>query len=282
MDLLYLLKDRTITSLFSKPPASGLKVIILMLFSVSLIIFDRYSIFLQPLRSYISSGLMPLYWMASIPESLIDNTSKKVYEFMHISQENKRLTRENILYKRYIRKIDSLNKKDQDMHELFRIADSIKRKVELVESISINPDSGIQRIMINRGEEDGVLLGQPVINSRGLVGQITELRPKTSYVLLLTDQSHSIPVQVNRSGFRGIADGIGKKYFLEIRDIPSTVDIKEGDHLVSSGLGKRFPTGYPVGIVDKVLHESGKPFSTVVIIPTAIPMRNHYLLLILE
>jgi rod shape-determining protein MreC len=99
-------------------------------------------------------------------------------------------------------------------------------------------------------------------------------------VLLLTDTTHSIPVQVNRNGLRAIASGTGNPERLELRHVADTADIKEGDLLVSSGMGQRFPAGYPVATVNEVIHDSGQPFAIVRAIPTAALNRSRYMLLV--
>jgi len=119
-----------------------------------------------------------------------------------------------------------------------------------------------------------------VLDARGLMGQVVELMPYTSRVLLLTDTTHSIPVQVNRNGLRAIASGTGNPERLELRHVADTADIKEGDLLVSSGLGQRFPAGYPVATVKEVIHDSGQPFAIVRAVPTAALNRSRYLLLV--
>ncbi|MCY1411219.1 rod shape-determining protein MreC [compost metagenome] len=125
-----------------------------------------------------------------------------------------------------------------------------------------------------------MFLGQPVLDARGLMGQVVEVMPYTARVLLLTDTTHSIPVQVNRNGLRAIASGTGNPERLELRHVADTADIKEGDLLVSSGLGQRFPAGYPVATVKEVIHDSGQPFAVVRAVPTARLNRSRYLLLV--
>ena len=144
----------------------------------------------------------------------------------------------------------------------------------------MDPNPFTHRIIINKGERDGVVLGQPVLDARGLMGQVVELMPYTSRVLLLTDTTHSIPVQVNRNGLRAIASGTGNPERLELRHVADTADITDGDLLVSSGLGQRFPAGYPVATVKEVIHDSGQPFAIVRAVPTAALNRSRYLLLV--
>jgi rod shape-determining protein MreC len=112
------------------------------------------------------------------------------------------------------------------------------------------------------------------------MGQVVEVMPYTARVLLLTDTTHSIPVQVNRNGLRAIASGTGNPERLELRHVADTADIKEGDLLVSSGMGQRFPAGYPVATVKEVIHDSGQPFAIVRAVPTAALNRSRYMLLV--
>ncbi|WP_121493977.1 rod shape-determining protein MreC, partial [Pseudomonas aeruginosa] len=153
-------------------------------------------------------------------------------------------------------------------------------KVLVSELIGVDPNPFTQRIMIDKGENDGVFVGQPVLDASGLMGQVVEVMPYTARVLLLTDTTHSIPVQVNRNGLRAIAVGTGNPERLELRYVADTADIKEGDLLVSSGLGQRFPAGYPVATVKEVIHDSGQPFAVVRAVPTAKMNRSRYVLLV--
>ncbi|MNZ34856.1 Cell shape-determining protein MreC [compost metagenome] len=166
------------------------------------------------------------------------------------------------------------------LRELLNSSALVNEKVEVAELIGVDPNPFTHRILINKGERDGVFLGQPVLDARGLMGQVVELMPYTSRVLLLTDTTHSIPVQVNRNGLRAIASGTGNPERLELRHVADTADIKEGDLLVSSGMGQRFPAGYPVATVNEVIHDSGQPFAIVRAIPTAALNRSRYMLLV--
>ncbi|MNH15206.1 Cell shape-determining protein MreC [compost metagenome] len=166
------------------------------------------------------------------------------------------------------------------LRELLNSSALVNEKVEVAELIGVDPNPFTHRILINKGERDGVVLGQPVLDARGLMGQVVELMPYTARVLLLTDTTHSIPVQVNRNGLRAIASGTGNPERLELRHVADTADIKEGDLLVSSGMGQRFPAGYPVATVNEVIHDSGQPFAIVRAIPTAALNRSRYMLLV--
>uniref|UniRef100_UPI00160A5BE3 rod shape-determining protein MreC n=1 Tax=Pseudomonas chlororaphis TaxID=587753 RepID=UPI00160A5BE3 len=191
-----------------------------------------------------------------------------------------KLKTENLLLQGRMQKLAALTEQNVRLRELLNSSALVNEKVEVAELIGMDPNPFTHRIIINKGERDGVVLGQPVLDARGLMGQVVELMPYTSRVLLLTDTTHSIPVQVNRNGLRAIASGTGNPERLELRHVADTADIKEGDLLVSSGLGQRFPAGYPVATVKEVIHDSGQPFAIVRAVPTAALNRSRYLLLV--
>lgn len=123
-------------------------------------------------------------------------------------------------------------------------------------------------------------LGQPVLDARGVMGQVIEVMPYSSRVLLITDSNHSVPVQVNRNGLRAIASGTGNLESIELRYVTDSADIREGDLLVTSGMGQRFPVGYPVAVVTQVQRNTGQPFARVLALPAATLNRSRYLLLV--
>ena len=112
------------------------------------------------------------------------------------------------------------------------------------------------------------------------MGQVIEVNEFTSRVLLISDNRHAVPVKVNRNGVRAIAYGVGSVNYLELGNVPDTTDIEVGDLLVSSGLGGRFPKGYPVARVSNIEHDPGQPFARVKAIPLAQLNRSELLLLV--
>src|SRR5690606_18925291 len=119
--------------------------------------------------------------------------------------------------------------------------------VQLAPILDIDLDPTRQRLVLDAGSRDGVHAGQSVIDAGGLLGQIIAVQPGTATVLLLTDPDHAVPVVVARSGVRLVAYGKGRSDQLELANIPLSSDIRIGDALVTSGLGGRFPAGFPVG-----------------------------------
>ncbi|MFQ5642164.1 MAG: rod shape-determining protein MreC [Thiogranum sp.] len=136
------------------------------------------------------------------------------------------------------------------------------------------------QIELNKGSLDHLFEGQPLLDSQGVMGQLIHVGPFTSTAMLITDPAHAIPVQVNRTGLRTIALGTGSIDRLELPHIPNNADIRSGDLLVSSGLGGRFPPGYPVAEVIDVQQDPGRTFSHVTARPRALLDRSREVLLV--
>ena len=252
----------------------------LVVLSVAVMVVDARFTLLKPVRSQMSLLLMQSYWIADLPERLYQGVASQFGSRTELAVENEKLKTENLLLQGRLQKLAALTEQNVRLRELLNSSALVNEKVEVAELIGMDPNPFTHRIIINKGERDGVVLGQPVLDARGLMGQVVELMPYTSRVLLLTDTTHSIPVQVNRNGLRAIASGTGNPERLELRHVADTADIKEGDLLVSSGLGQRFPAGYPVATVKEVIHDSGQPFAIVRAVPTAALNRSRYLLLV--
>ena len=258
----------------------GVRLLVLVVLSVALMVVDARFTLLKPVRSEMSLVLMRAYWVTDLPQRLWEGVASQFGSRTELVAENEKLKTEALLLQGRLQKLAALTEQNVRLRELLNSSALVNEKVEVAELIGMDPNPFTHRILINKGERDGVVLGQPVLDARGLMGQVVELMPYTSRVLLLTDSTHSIPVQVNRNGLRAIASGTGNPERLELRHVADTADIKEGDLLVSSGLGQRFPAGYPVATVKEVIHDSGQPFAIVRAVPTAALNRSRYLLLV--
>ncbi len=255
-------------------------MLVLTVLSVALMVVDARFETLKPVRSQMGLVLTPFYWLADLPVRAWEGISDQFNSRSVLIAENEKLKAEALLLQRRLQKLATLTEQNVRLRELLNSSALVDEKVLVGELIGVDPNPFTHRILIDKGGKDGVFLGQPVLDARGLMGQVVEVMPYTSRVLLLTDTTHSIPVQVNRNGLRAIASGTGNPERLELRHVADTADIKEGDLLVSSGLGQRFPAGYPVATVKEVIHDSGQPFAIVRAVPTAALNRSRYLLLV--
>ena len=153
-------------------------------------------------------------------------------------------------------------------------------QVLVTELIGVVPDPGKHRILIDKGTADGVTVGASVVDSQGLFGQVIEVSRASSVVLLITDSTHATPVEVSRNNLRSIATGLGRYDWMELEAVPFSADIRRGDLVVSSGLGGRFPRGYPVGEVTEVEKHATARFATVRVRPSAALNRSRHVLVV--
>ena len=155
-------------------------------------------------------------------------------------------------------------------------------RVQVAEILSVDLDPYRHRIALNRGGQDGVFVGQALLDAAGVVGQVTRVDALGSEAILISDPSHATPVEVHRNGLRTVAIGTGEVSRMELPFLPNSADIRVGDLLMSSGLGEAFPAGYPVARVKTVDRRPGEPFARIEAEPTAALNREREVLLVWE
>lgn len=252
----------------------------LVVLSAVLMVVDARFTVLKPLRAQMGLLVEPVYWVGRLPLTLWEAATQELSSRNELAAENEKLKAEMLMLQSRVQKLAALTEQNVRLRELLNSSALVDDKVIATELIGVDPNPFTHRILIDKGEKDGAFVGQPVLDARGLMGQVVEVMPYAARVLLLTDTSHSIPVQVNRNGLRAIASGTGNPERLELRHVADTADIKVGDLLVSSGMGQRFPAGYPVAMVNEVIHDSGQPFAIVRAVPTAALNRSRHMLLV--
>ncbi|MYM64937.1 rod shape-determining protein MreC [Pseudomaricurvus sp. HS19] len=266
--------------LFSKGPSTASRVFTLGGLALFLILVNTYTSLLDPVRARLATLVAPLYMVADAPARAVDEVSDSLRTRRDLEEENSALKAELLIHKRKLQQMATLAAENVRLRQLLNSAEVVQDRVLVAELIGISPDPLTHKVIVNKGASHGVYLGQPLLDAYGLMGQVVEVSEYTSQVLLITDASHALPVQVNRNGVRAVAEGTGDLYQLKLRYLSNTVDIRVGDLLVSSGLGQRFPVGYPVATVESVVHDPGQPFATVVARPKAQLNRSRHVLLV--
>lgn len=248
--------------------------------ALTLVLINTYTSLLDPLRSKLANLSLPFYWLADAPRTVMDWGGDNLRSRESLQEENAAMQAQLLIHERKLQQMAALAAENVRLRELLNSTEMINDRVLVAELIGTSPDPLIHRVTINRGRRDGVELGLPLLDADGLMGQVVEVSEISSQVLLITDGSHALPVQVNRNGVRAVAEGTGDLYTLNLRHVSNTVDIREGDLLVSSGLGQRFPAGYPVAEVTEVVHDPGEPFARIVARPKAQLNRSRHVLLV--
>lgn len=268
--------------MFAHGPSPGARLAVLALLAVILGVIYSYTGVFSEARQRVSDFTFPLYWITDIPGDIGRWAEQRFVPKEDLLAENQTLTTEVLVLKRKLQQMAALTAENTRLRQLLNSADTIEDRVLVAELIGISPDPMKHKVMINRGSGEGVYVGQPVVDAYGLVGQVVEVGKRTSMVLLITDATHALPVQVNRNGIRLVAEGQGNLFELQLRFVSNTTDVEEGDLLVTSGLGQRFPPGYPVALIESVTYDPGKPFVTVIAKPMAELNRNRHVLLVFD
>ena len=249
-------------------------------FSLAILIADfKFSAF-SGLRDAGATVAAPFYWVSQQPRNLWQGIDTYFSSREHLLEENERLHGEARVLRGKLQKLVSLTAQNVRLKELLSSSTVVEDSVLVAETISVSPSPFQHQITIDKGTQDGLYIGQAVIDAYGLVGQVIEVNSGSARVILISDSRHAIPVQVNRNGVRAIAEGTGRADTLLLPNMVETTDIKAGDLLVSSGLGQRFPVGYPVGVVESVESDPGQAFLNIVVRPSAKLDRGRYVLLV--
>lgn len=245
-----------------------------------LIGLNTYTSLLDPLRAKLGVFTHSAHWVSDLPGRFGDWVEERFTSKEELLQENAALREELLIHKRKVQQMAAVYAENVRLQQLMNSSETLNERVVVAEIFGVSPDPLAHKVIVNKGSQHGIYPGQPLVDADGLMGQVVEVNPFSSQVLLITDSTHAIPVQVNRNGVRAVAEGIGDLYRLELRHVSNTVDIREGDLLVSSGLGQRFPVGYPVATVEKVVHDPGQPFAQVSARPMAQLNRSRHALLV--
>lgn len=248
--------------------------------SFVLIVVDHLSGYLDDVRSGITILVTPVLVAADIPAREAREIREMFSSRDSMRSHIKLLEQDLTLLKAKTEKMAALTAENNRLRNLLGSAAKLQDNVLVAELIGVDPDPEKHEVIIDKGTGDGVFVGQPLLDAQGLMGQVISVSFFTSRVLLISDRSHSVPVQVSRTNLRLIAQGTGVMNQLDLMHVQDTADIRPGDLLVSSGLGNRFPVGYPVGIVNMVEHDPGRPFAVVTAIPSAMLDRSRHVLLV--
>jgi len=251
------------------------------LLSIALMTIDHRQHHLDSMRSALSVVVYPLQLLVDLPGNTIDWFRESLSTRRQLQEENFSLRKQQLVLNTQLQKLEALEAENRHLRALLDSSFQVgERPMRIAALLSVDMDPYRHQIEINKGSLDNLYEGQPLLDSRGVMGQLIHVGPFTSTAMLITDPAHAIPVQVNRNGLRTIALGTGKFDQLELPNIPNNADIQVGDLLVSSGLGGRFPPGYPVAEVTEVEQDSGRAFSRVLARPRAQLDRSREVLLV--
>ncbi len=245
-----------------------------------LVTVDITTRLLESARSTIGTFVSPLQLLAELPYLLADEVGDVATTHETLRERNAALERRVLELTQISQQYLSLKMENERLRALLGSKARLPAEVMVAELIAVIPTPNTHQVIIDKGADSGLEVGQAVLDAQGLFGQIVEVDRFTSRVLLIVDSSHAVPVQVNRSGVRSVAAGTGDPGLLLLENVPVTADIQVNDLMESSGLGGRFPRGYPVGVVTRVEIDDTSPFARVELRPLAALDRSRHVLVV--
>jgi len=243
--------------------------VVLVTLSTLMMALDNRQHHLEGIRAGLSLLVYPLQYIVNLPVVATHWLDDSLSSRETLQEENDHLKRQQILFKARLQTLQSLKAENLRLRELLQSSKKVSDRVLIGELLSVDLEPFTRQIVINKGSSKDAYLGQPLVDAEGVMGQIVHLGPFSSTAMLITDANHAIPVQVNRNGLRAIALGTGAPDKLDIPYLPISADIVVGDLLITSGLGGRFPSGYPVAVVTEVTKDPTLPYAVISAAPTA-------------
>ena len=254
--------------LLGRRVSPGIKIVVVIAVSIALMMLDNAHDSLSPIRGTLAVALQPVQIAAEMPGDVVDYLGQ-YFDRGELISDNDALSQQVMLLKARLQKLAALEAENERIRALLASAKALDQNVLIARILSVTPDPYQHYIKLNKGSADGVFVGQALIDANGIMGQVTDVTPLDARAILITDSNHGIPVEINRTGLQTIAQGTGKSDALRLPFLANNADIEADDLLVSSGLGERYPAGYPVARVAHVAHQPGEEFLDVVAEPTA-------------
>ena len=266
--------------MFTRESQSGLRMFLLAALAIVFMVLDKQVDAFKQVRSALSIPIASLQYLVSWPITLVDKLATTISTHDALVKENLDLKAEQLLLKAHVQRLIAIESENNQLKALMRSATEVQGKVLIAQLLAIDTDPFVNQVILNKGSRDNVFVGQPVLDANGVMGQIIQVGPLTSRVLLVNDSHSGVPVQVARNGVRAIAVGDSFSGKLRLVNVPQTADIKADDILMTSGLGENYPEGYPLGRVLQVDKDPGLQFSTIVVEPSAHLDRSRQVLLV--
>lgn len=229
----------------------------------------RYPTVVEPVHHYGQQVIEPFLRLLSYPQRIINELDQVLRTPQSLRQENKLLSRVIVQQSVELQQLAELKAENERLRALINMQSRLDENLINAEVISSAVQLEQQVLMLNKGLREGLQVGYPVLDAKGVMGRIVESSSRLAKVMLLTDSRHAIPVRVKRTQEHAILKGTGDYQRLRLEYAPDSMDVKQGDILESSGMGQYYPTGYPVAVVTEVQKVGGTHFAQVIAQPLA-------------
>ena len=243
------------------------RLVVCAVISFLCISVDRQSNYLNPVRETLSFVVYPIQLAVDLQIGLAETISNYLKTQTTLMNDMEKLRTENLQLSVRAQRYSAVKRENSRLRDLLDFPVVPNQRTIVANILSIDTKSGSQQIVVNKGENTGAQVGQAMVDVHGVIGQVIKVGPYSSIGLLITDPKHSIPVELNRTGLRALVTGIDESKKLSLSFVPIDADVVTGDLVVSSGLGNRFPSGYPVGTIKSVARVKGESFADISVEP---------------
>ena len=250
-------------------PSHLTRLVLLSILSVALMMLDHRGHHLEKIRAGLNALAYPIQLIASTPAYVGRSIADLFTTRGTLREDNEKLLAERQALLAKLQQFDALEQENQRLRNMLVSAALVADKAIAAELVEVSAEPFTRKVVVAKGSQDGVYVGQSVIDAHGIMGQVTQVAGRVSRVTLITDAGHAIPVLNNRSGLRALVFGTGNPDTVKVPYLTANADIKEGDLLVSSGMGGTFPPGYPVARVVKIVNDPNESFLAITAKPAA-------------
>ena len=253
---------------FKRGPAPLALLTLYIAISVAIFVVDLRMHSLDLVRQSISLVVDPVQRVAQTPGSLVDYAANYLQGIQVLEAENKALKHAQLNTAPDLQRLAQMEAENERLRKLLTVKEREKAQGQVAQILYTARDPFSRRVIIDKGQQSGIVAGQPAIDEVGVVGQVTRVFPFSAEITLITDKDQAVPIQIVRSGQRSVVFGLGNGQ-LELRYMPANADVQVGDVLVTSGLDSIYLPGFPVAKVINIERDSAYSFARIFCAPIA-------------
>ena len=253
---------------FKQGPAPLALLIFYIAISLALFVVDLRFRSLELLRQSVALIIDPVQRVAQTPGSLVDHAATYLQGLHNLQQENSQLKHAQLNTAPNLQRLAQLEAENERLRKLLSVNEREKANGQVAQILYTARDPFSRKVIVDKGQQSGIVAGQPAIDETGVVGQVTRVFPFSAEITLITDKDQAVPVQIVRSGQRSVVFGLGNGQ-LELRYMPANADVQVGDILVTSGLDGVYLPGFPVAKVVNIERDSAYSFARIFCVPVA-------------
>lgn len=272
--------NRNSYSLFADSGFSSARLMAYGLVAVLLMALDQRGAYNQKVRESLATLVSPVQMLVGLPVELFEVIGQNLTDRKNLHTTNQNLKDRLLLQQVQLTRLNALEDEARRLRSLLGARSGLRVNTLVAELLHVDLDPYSHKVIVDRGQNDGVIAGMVVLDAGGVMGQVDIASPETAEIILISDPDHALPVQVARTGMRSIAFGTGDTSILMLPNVSINADIKQGDLLQTSGMGQLFPAGYSVARVMSVERSPGHPFARVWARPLAQLEQAHKVLVL--